>query len=396
MLQVIPIILLFYVGLSLFSYTPALPSLSSEFETSNFVIKMSVVAFMLTYGFFKSLWLFISESISDKMILILSLLLSLSGLTLTMISSNITVFYIGRIVEAVGVCGVLVLFRCKLHQNIDQHRYSKFISNAVIYIFLACLIGPILGSYIFKHLGWRYIFGALLLLSLSINIFIVVSYMEIKVQYIHRSGFRNIFRDFYSLFGKRQLMGYILPCVITLGGCYSFFAISPYLFMNYMDYKITTYVYFNIPVIFAFILGDIFFKAFNKILSHYVLVVVAIIFLFFSAGTSLYFIGLNRFVLLSILLPMSLFMFASGIICPCCLDMSKKEAKDLEIEKAAFFPYLIFVVSAICTAIFAGINLFSPIAKDLYYFILSLLSIIIFFALARPSQKTPEEKTPEK
>lgn len=186
-------------------------------------------------------------------------------------------------------------------------------------------------------------------------------------------------------------MGFLFPCIFAFTGCFSYFAISPYLFVSYLDYPITSYAYLNIPVLAAFVVGDIFQRIFIKRFSHYKMIVIALFFMVLSAISLIAFMGINQHMTLAALLPMSLFLFASGIICPCSLAKVRYEADPYKIEAAAFAPYLIYVVSGIGIYTLSSVNLFSPISPNIFFATLCVLSLLFFFIFARPDSKTSNQ-----
>lgn len=387
MYQLIPIILLLYITLSMYSYVSILPFLATTFETTDFVMQFTVVSFMFSYGFFNSFWLFLSSIISDKVILISSMLLALLGIAITILSNHIGYFFTGRICEAIGTCGTLVIIRAYMHKRYGPKNYFRYIKNVFIYVFFVCCIGPMLGFLTFQLFGWRYVFGFLLIINLLVNIYVSLVYIGSKTEYILKSSLKTSAKNFISLFSNKQAMGFLLPSTLTLSGCYSYFVIALNIFMMILSYKIGNFFILNIPIVLSFTLGVVIGNFLIDKWSYYRICSFSFVFLFFSVIFFLFFYRLNSFSAISIVLPLSFFFLATGILGPIGFLKAKIANAIFQIETAVIFPFMIFIFAAILSFIISLLNLYSTIGLNTLYIVLILISALSFFFLAKPDNQ---------
>ncbi len=387
MFYFIPILLLFYVGLSLFSYVPAIPNMASEFDISIEAVTKTIAIFMLTYGLFKSIWLVFASRVSDKVMLIISMLLSIFGIGVAMLATNATIFFSGRIVEAIGISGTLMIARSRVHKGFDLEIYSKFIANAAMYIFLACFIGPFIGYYLYDNLNWRYIFGFLLVLNLFTNSLVSIAYIGTKTEYVSTNPIKTTAKNFFSLFANSSYMKYLVPCSITLAGCYSYFAISSHILKNYLSYSALNLLLINGLVVGCFILGGLVETFLKQRLNHQLRI--KLTYLPFLAALTFFFIFSSdlNFSTLTLLLPICLFTFASGILCPLALSLAKEASGDLKVEGAAMQPFMIFMFSGIACFIVTALNLYAPSSLNFFYCGIIATAAAFYFFSKKPSRK---------
>ncbi|MDE5007192.1 MFS transporter, partial [Francisella tularensis subsp. holarctica] len=76
--------------------------IKSEFETSQTLLKNSVVTYMLILGIFQLQYGFLSDRYGRKKLVLISLSITILGMLISAFAQGIVPFYIGRIVTAIG------------------------------------------------------------------------------------------------------------------------------------------------------------------------------------------------------------------------------------------------------------------------------------------------------
>lgn len=391
MFQLISIALLFYTGISMFCMVPVLNSFGLSLGTETRTLQLVIATQMLFYGIFKSFWVFFSTRVSDKVILTISMLLSFLGLGYCILMGSVHAMFIGKILEGIGLSGSLIIVRTSIHKKHDSGVYAKFISNASNYIFLSFYFGPLIGIYFIDNYSWRILFVGLIVGSIVLNTLLATTCLKANTEYLAGFNFSSSAKSFFSYFCNREILGYLLPCVLTIAACFSFFIFTPNLYYEYLVADKSIYYGFNALFPGLFVVGDFLYRLLKNKVSAYYINCLAFVFLVLSILGLFLSTGILNSKVFSVALPVSLLMFSTGIICSNSMSHVRSLINENHAEASAIFPFAIFIFSALGCYILSTLSVFSPVAYNNFFAGFSLLAIFTFFLFARKNGQKPQE-----
>jgi DHA1 family bicyclomycin/chloramphenicol resistance-like MFS transporter len=222
-----------------------------------------------------------------------------------------------RLLQALGGCAGMVAARAMVRDLFDPAENARIFSTLMLVVAVSPIIAPTLGGYITAHLGWRFVFGALMLISLVILAgvyFVLPESRKPDKSFSLRPG--NIISTFAGIAIDPRFFTYALTGAFTSSALYAYISGSPAVFMELYGVNERQYGW-----IFALIAaGLIAATQFNsRILYKYRSEQIVWIALFCQVITGLvlaavsYWGGANLFVIIFLILA---FLFCQGFIFP--------------------------------------------------------------------------------
>ena len=138
-------------------FLPALPAMQAEFAVSEAVIGLSVTVFMITAAVLQLVLGPLSDRVGRRPVVIGVLAVYLFASGLCALAQDITVFLIGRTLQAVAMsAGILVAAMIRdLHDGPEAAARLATIASAMA---IVPMTAPVIGGMLDLHFGWRAIF----------------------------------------------------------------------------------------------------------------------------------------------------------------------------------------------------------------------------------------------
>ena len=138
-----------------------------------------------------------------------------------------------RFIQALGGCVGMVASRAMVRDIFPVEENAKVFSMLMLVIGVSPIIAPTLGGYLTAHVGWRYVFGVLILMDLFILSMVYFTLPESRPGNPAFSLRPNqIFKQFAAVFINPQFYTYSFTGAVSAAGLYAYIAGSPYVFMQ--------------------------------------------------------------------------------------------------------------------------------------------------------------------
>lgn len=127
----------------------------------------------------------------------------------------------------------MVAARAMVRDLFAVEENAKIFSSLMLVIAVSPIIAPTLGGYITAAWGWRWVFGALIIINLIILAAVHFMLPESKApnpQYSLKA--RSIFQNFAEIFKHSQFFTYAFTGAIAASGLYAYISGSPNVFME--------------------------------------------------------------------------------------------------------------------------------------------------------------------
>jgi DHA1 family bicyclomycin/chloramphenicol resistance-like MFS transporter len=168
-----------------------------------------------------------------------------------------------RLLQALGGCAGMVASRAIVRDIFSVQENAKIFSTLMLVVAVSPIIAPTLGGYITSAFGWRYVFGALILVNILIIVGVYFLLPESKKPDPNFSLAPDaIIKSFLSIIKHPQFYTYALTGAIAYGGLSAYVSGSPNVFMEILHVTEKQYGW-----IFAFIsIGIISASQLNTVL----------------------------------------------------------------------------------------------------------------------------------
>ena len=161
-----PLMLALPFGMDIF--VPAVPHITSEFQTTDAIMQSTLNLFMITTGVMQ-LWIGPYSDRAGR--LTPSLLCALCfaiGCVICALSTSISILITGRIIQAIGAGGLLMLGNAIARDLYAGEKLAKVYSGLNGVVAFSPLFAPFIGAYLDVYYGWQSTFWSLLLIPIMV------------------------------------------------------------------------------------------------------------------------------------------------------------------------------------------------------------------------------------
>lgn len=311
-------VLIITVGqMSIDIYLPSLPDLSDQWQTSSFIMQLTLTVFALGYGVSQLFYGPLSDRLGRRKVLLSGFGVYLVGTFICMTAFHPYMLIFGRLIQGIGIGSSQVVGRAITRDQYSGTQLIKVMAYVSMAIALSPAIAPTLGGYIHDTLGWRGSF-TLLFIWVSTLWFILLKFLpETLKQPLKKEHFiKSTLQNYKYILSFPVFITNGMLVILTFTGFMAFQMIAPFIFQHTLNYSATGYGSLIMFVAAGYMLGTF---TNNRIIEYIGLdktMWLGALFLLLGGATMLTFGMLGLLNVFVILFPMALFTFGSGLINP--------------------------------------------------------------------------------
>lgn len=151
-------------------YQPALPTITTYFNTTQALGQLTLSLFFLIFGLSQLVWGPLIDHFGRRHTLQASLLIFFLATLGCIFSKNIEMLIIARIVQGFAVCCANVVAFSSSRDQDDSTDRARVISYISMIVSVSPIFAPLIGSVIFTQYGWQATFVLMALLSVFLLI----------------------------------------------------------------------------------------------------------------------------------------------------------------------------------------------------------------------------------
>ena len=372
-----------YGWLSVNIYLPILPQLDPVFHTTSVVARLTITVFLLGFALTQLIWGPLSDRFGRKPILLAGLVIGVIGATLAGLANDIYVFMGARFLESLGLGVAPVLARSVLTDAFDRAHVAIAMAYVAIVVAVVPAVAPIVGGYIDLFFSWRGIFFFLALYGvalLALCAFLLPETNRSRNLGLKASG---VISEMGEMVSNSRYVGYLLAYGLAFGTLVGYYAAAPFIFVTDLGHSSRAYGYLLIFNVVFYVLGaSVSRVAVPKLgpdrpilfaLAAYALA--SVIFFVLDFVTTM-----NT---LSVLLPMSIFIFGTGMVSPAANTGAMTLFKDKVGAATAMIGVSIAIGGAIFSGALSAVHMTRLAELGAYVGASTLLSFAVYMALLR-------------
>lgn len=223
-------------------YLPALPAIAEALDASTGETQATLSAFLVGFACGQILYGPMSDRRGRKPVLMVGIVLFLAATLACALAPTIETLSAARFVQALGASGPIVLARAIVRDLYDGPRAGRELSRMGTIMGLVPAIAPVLGGVVFALLGWRAIFGAILVGALALAVVVAIALPEtLREKDPTPLSFVAVLRGFRSLFAHAGYRSYVALNALTYSGLFAFISGSSFVLQS--TYGLTPFVF---------------------------------------------------------------------------------------------------------------------------------------------------------
>ena len=302
--------------LSLHLFFPALPSVMADFSTSDAVVNLTVSVPLFVMAFMSLVYGFLSDRYGRRPVLLSSIVLFVAGSIVSTIAQDIWVLIAGRLLQAAGGGGGVVLARVIARDVFGADRLVKVLA----YLTMAYAIGPMvsapLGGALVDWAGWRAVLIAATISGIIIGLVAFFVVMEThKKPSIRRSSWATL-RDFRDLFSNLRFIAYVFQSGFCSSVFFTMAAASSFLMIEYLQRSPSEYGLYFICFPLGFLTGSLISSRLAGIVNIETMVLLGSLAMVAAALIQSAFLIVNIVTPLTIFLPGFFTIVGQGLALP--------------------------------------------------------------------------------
>lgn len=224
--------------LSIDMYLPAFPSIATGLKTSVATVTLSLSSFFIGISIGQLLYGPLLERFGRKKPLYFGLSLYAISSFACATAMSVETLILCRFFQALGGCVGMVASRAMVRDLFDVKDNAKVFSTLMLVIAVSPIIAPTLGGFINTYLGWRFIFGMLIVV---IGLIIGGIYFLLPDSKGPDPTFSlkpaAILSNFTTIIKHPQFALYTFSGATASAGLYAFISGSPFVFIEF--FKVT-------------------------------------------------------------------------------------------------------------------------------------------------------------
>ncbi|WP_262337500.1 multidrug effflux MFS transporter [Legionella genomosp. 1] len=150
------------------SFQPALPAITSYFETTHALGQLTLSLFFFSFGVAQLFWGPVIDYFGRRKALFSSLYVFLFATLVCTFATSIEMLIIARIIQGFAACSSNIIAFSTARDVGDNNDRARLLSHLSMIVTASPIFAPLIGSLIFVNFGWRanFVFMALLAIVL--------------------------------------------------------------------------------------------------------------------------------------------------------------------------------------------------------------------------------------
>jgi DHA1 family bicyclomycin/chloramphenicol resistance-like MFS transporter len=227
--------------MSIDMYLPAMASMSSQLDASPDAMTATLSVFIggLALGQLAAgPW---SDRVGRIVPITSGLCLYLLGAVWALMSSDVAMLLVGRVLQALGASAVMVAGRAVVRDLFEEREAARYFSTLALVSGLAPILAPMIGTAMLAISGWRAVFGLMAMLALTLIVFVRSKLVESRLEKPSQKGRSAPFRSYWILLRNPRALGFLLAAGFNGACLFTYLGASPLVLLDGYGLTPTTF-----------------------------------------------------------------------------------------------------------------------------------------------------------
>lgn len=235
-------------------YLPAFETMREDFETVKSSIGASLSIFLGGFAIAQLFWGPFSDRYGKPTAIIYGLILFVLASVGIFFTHNILFFLALRGIQAIGVCAATVSWQALVIERYPKSQTARVFSTIMPLVALSPALAPLLGVYILKHLGWRYIFMVLIFIAVLLILYALGLKKQDHSRHKQQQTVNKAAHSYRSFFRSKHYLGNVMIYAVCSGAFFAWLTGAPF-FLKELGYNEEQIGWSFVPQTIAFLIG---------------------------------------------------------------------------------------------------------------------------------------------
>ena len=235
-------------------YVPAIPGMTVYFYATPAVMQLTLNLFMLVSGMAQIFMGPLADHFGRRRLTLWLTLLFIIGCGVCAMADHISVLILGRVIQALGSCGMMVMAFTIAKDLFDGVKLAKSCSYLNMVVACSPMFAPFVGSYLHIHWGWRANF--LILVLMGVVTYLLHSLLLPETTQVKQPMRFALFSVYWQTMKDQCFLCYAAASAFGLTYIFLFCAMSPVILMTHLGVPEAQYGYYFAFMGISFLLGS--------------------------------------------------------------------------------------------------------------------------------------------
>jgi len=360
-------------------YTPSLPTITRDLETSAFLVELSLSIYFVGFAIGVLFWGIFCDRVGRRVSMLYGLILYTLASIACYFSMRIELLLLFRVFQGMGAASGSVVTQTIMRDSFHGPKRSQLFSLIGAVLALSPALGPLIGGFAAEYWGWHANFAILIFMGIALTLYAMTSLPETKPQHLHQRSAHDFFVVAKKLLGDKRILSLALLIGCCNGIIFAFYAEGPFIFIDILGFSPSVYGLIGLVISAATIIGSLISHRANK--KHEATSIIGAGLYIIGAGSALLCLGafLGLFVQATFLsaaawIVASLFIIFLGIslVIPNTLSIALVNYSHAAGTAGALFGLIYYLQITLFTALMSAIHNGSATPLCLLFFGLAL------------------------
>ncbi|EAC9079044.1 Bcr/CflA family efflux MFS transporter [Listeria monocytogenes] len=365
-------------------YTPSLTEIATSYGVSLNLAQMTLSIYFLAFAVGVFFWGVSSDFLGRRKAMNFGIFIYIIGCLVCLMSSSITVLFIGRFIQAFGASTGSVTTQTILRDNYhgtDRHHLFAKISAALAF---SPAIGPLVGGFIGQYYGFRVVFLFLVIMGMGLLFWSLKRLPETIIVTSHAFSAQKMVGIGKKMVYDRYTVAFGVLIGIFNGILFSYYSEAPTIFIEKFHFSQSQYGFMGCAVAAATILGAWLSNRRLKQHSPQKIITEGIL---LALGGTLFLSIVSAFPLIiqviAYILFVSIILVGIGMALPNCLSLALVKFQEVAGTAGAFLSLGYYVIVSICTFLIGILHSGSLLVFPAFCTVLLLIALTCIKAVTR-------------
>ena len=297
-------------------YLPALPAVRGHFGASVAEVQVTFSVALVMFAFGILAWGPFSDRYGRRAAVLGGLGIMVAGAVVSLLSQSLEVLIAGRALQAFGTATGLVTARAILSDLYPADRMAKNLASLTMVAVMGNALAPVIGGLITVGLGWRAIFGVLVLAALTVGGVVWRRLPETRPPGVHPPRGRDMLATAWTLVRMPLFAGCVLQGAVVYSTFLVFISLAPYVMVSALGRPPTEFGFYYLFIAAGYFLGNWSVGRFMARHDLHWLVVNGVLLSAAGAVAALAFVALGLTHPLWIFVPIGVLSYGQGLALP--------------------------------------------------------------------------------